>query len=166
MKEQDLRAVKRTKKPKLLKVRRRTRLRWALEYKNWTLVDWKRVIWSDGTKINRLNSNGIKYAWPKDPKIYPAEVDQEALKFGGYSAMIWGYTYWLDDGGMTRVEEKINLEQLIGILSTCLVLIIEVANKLFSIGRNSVIFRQDNGPKHTSRAAKDWIDSTGMNKIY
>ena len=131
------------KKPKLSKVHKRARLQWALEHENWTLEDWKKVIWSDETKINRLNSDGIKYAWSKSPSDYPAEVVEETLKFGGGSGMIWGCMSWLGAGGMSHVVGRMNSEQLIGILSTSLVPTIEeLANKLFSGAKNHIFFNK------------------------
>ena len=39
---------------------RKARLYWAESHKSWTLEDWKRIVWSDETKINRLGSDGRK----------------------------------------------------------------------------------------------------------
>ena len=39
------------------------RLRWANEHKDWTIDDWKRVVWSDETKINRFGSDGAQWYW-------------------------------------------------------------------------------------------------------
>ena len=111
LREQGLRAIKRVKKPKLSKVYKRARLQWALEHEIWTFEDWKRVVWSDETKINRLNSDGIKYAWSKSPSDYPAEVVEETLKFGGGSMMIWGCISWLGAGGMSPVVGRMYSEQ-------------------------------------------------------
>ena len=57
-------AVKR-KRPLLKKRHRDARLDFALAHKDWTVEDWKRVIWSDETKINRLGSDGRKWVWKK-----------------------------------------------------------------------------------------------------
>ena len=101
------------------------------------------MIWSDDTKINRLNSDGIKYAWSKSPSDYPAEVDVETLKFGGGSVMIWGCMSWLGAGGVSHVVGRMNSEQLIGILSTSLVPTIEeLANKLFSGAKTHIFFNK------------------------
>ncbi|KAG1390386.1 hypothetical protein G6F59_015223 [Rhizopus arrhizus] len=35
----------------------------AKRYQHWTIEDWRRVIWSDETKINRFNSDGRAWAW-------------------------------------------------------------------------------------------------------
>ena len=37
----------------------------AESHKDWTVEDWKRVIWSDETKINRLGSDGKKWVWKR-----------------------------------------------------------------------------------------------------
>ena len=34
----------------------------AIRHKDWTLEDWKRVVWSDDTKVNHLESDGRKWA--------------------------------------------------------------------------------------------------------
>ena len=40
-------------------------LSWANEHKNWTIEDWKKVLWSDETKINLFGSDGITRVWRK-----------------------------------------------------------------------------------------------------
>ena len=81
---------------------------------------------------------------------------EETLKFGGGCVMIWDCISWFGAGGMSRVVERMNSEQLIGILNTCLVPTVdEIASKLFSNARNNVVFQQDNNPKHTSRATNN-----------
>ena len=39
------------------------RMDFAVNHKEWTLDDWKRVVWSDETKVNCLGSDGRKWAW-------------------------------------------------------------------------------------------------------
>jgi hypothetical protein len=40
-------------------------LDWALAHQSWIIEDWKRVVWSDETKINHLGSDGRKWGWKK-----------------------------------------------------------------------------------------------------
>jgi hypothetical protein len=47
-----------------IKLRQR-RLNFALKYKDWTVEDWTRVIWSDKTKINNIGANGWIDVWEK-----------------------------------------------------------------------------------------------------
>ena len=45
-------------KPLLSERNRKKRLDWSHNYVDWTVEDWKRVIWSDKTKSNRFGSDG------------------------------------------------------------------------------------------------------------
>ena len=53
------------KKPLLSITHRKRRLAFALKYQHWTVEDWKRVIWSDETKINRIGSDVQEYVWKR-----------------------------------------------------------------------------------------------------
>ncbi|KAI1008097.1 hypothetical protein K3495_g144 [Podosphaera aphanis] len=139
---------------------RRARLKWALDHKNWTIDDWKRVIWSDETKINRINSDGIRYAWGKDHNSLSPATVEETLKFGGVNLMIWGCMYWFGVGGMSRVVGRMNSEQLMSILETCLLPTLDqIATQPDSFAASDLIFQQDNDPKHTSAVTKNWLAS-------
>ena len=56
-----MKAIVKRKRPLLLKRHIRVQLDFALAHQDWTLEDWKRVIWSDETKINCLGSDGRKW---------------------------------------------------------------------------------------------------------
>ena len=62
-----MRAVVKKKKP-LSSCHRRERMDFALRHRDWTLEDWKKVVWSDETKVNHLGSDGE--ACPGDPEIW------------------------------------------------------------------------------------------------
>ncbi|KAG0804105.1 hypothetical protein G6F20_012964 [Rhizopus arrhizus] len=66
------------------------RLAWAKKYQNWTTDDWRRVVFSDETKVNVWGSDGCKYYWsrPEDP-LKPHHIDV-TVKHGGGSLMMWG----------------------------------------------------------------------------
>ena len=38
-------------------------MEFAERHLEWTIEDWKKVIWSDETKISCLGSDGRKYVW-------------------------------------------------------------------------------------------------------
>jgi hypothetical protein len=44
----------------------RKRLAWCKAHRYWTIDDWKRMVWSDETKVNRFNSDGRTWAWVRD----------------------------------------------------------------------------------------------------
>jgi hypothetical protein len=51
------------KKPLLSAHHQKQCLDFALKYKEWTMEDWKRVVYSDEIKINRFESDGRKWMW-------------------------------------------------------------------------------------------------------
>ncbi|CAJ0747662.1 3583_t:CDS:1, partial [Entrophospora sp. SA101] len=55
------------KKPLLLKQHRIARKKFAWKYRNWTIEDWRKVIWSDESKFMIFGSDGREWCW-KDPK--------------------------------------------------------------------------------------------------
>lgn len=55
-----MKVVVKKKKPLLSTCHQKQHLDFTLKYKEWTVEDWKRVIWSNETKINRFGSDGRK----------------------------------------------------------------------------------------------------------
>jgi hypothetical protein len=60
LKKARMKAVVKAKKPLFTKRHRKERMDFALAHQDWTVEDWKRVGWSDETKINKLGSDGRK----------------------------------------------------------------------------------------------------------
>jgi transposase len=65
LKKAGMKAVVKTKRPLLSAKHRKARLDYAYAHKDWTVEDWRRVVWSDETKINRLGSDGRKWVWKR-----------------------------------------------------------------------------------------------------
>ena len=83
-----MKAVVKKKKPLLSVNCRKRRLAFALKYQHWTMEDWKRVIWSDETKINRIGSDGQEYVWKKKGEGLIAREVKGIVKFEGGSLMV------------------------------------------------------------------------------
>jgi hypothetical protein len=67
----------------LLPRHKKSRLEFAEKYKEWTFDDWKHVVFSDETKINRLGSDGRKWTWRAKGKGLSRNEVIPTLKFGG-----------------------------------------------------------------------------------
>src|SRR6266850_317289 len=89
LKKMGMKAVVKQKGPFLSRKHQQARMDFALAHQYWTLDDWKRVIWSDETKINRLGSDGRKWAWKKSRESLSGGLVEGTLKYGGGSLMIW-----------------------------------------------------------------------------
>ena len=52
--------------------------------------DWKRVWWSDETKINYLGSDGRTYVWKEAGEGLSDRMVEGTVKFGVGNLMMWG----------------------------------------------------------------------------
>jgi hypothetical protein len=154
LKEASLKAVVKKKKPLLSNRHKKRRLAFALKYQHWTVEDWKRVIWSDETKINRIGSDGQEYVWKKKGEGLTAREIKGTVKFGGGSLMVWGCIGWNGVGVLSEVEGRMDAEQYVAILEQGLLQSMEDSG----IPEGDIIFQQDNDPKHTSRRAQIWFE--------
>ena len=150
LKREGMKAVTKKKRPALTKVHKDKRLAFARAKAGWTIEDWKRVIWSDETKINRIGSDGKKWVWKKKGERLSDRLVEGTVKFGGGSLMFWGCFGWKGTGHSCRIEGKMDADLYVEIMED------ELKNSLFNWDYNvdDVIFQQDNDPKHTSKKAK------------
>ena len=61
LKEAGLQSATKKKVPMLKGSHRQRRLKFAQYHESWTVEDWKRVLWTDETKVNRIGSDGKVY---------------------------------------------------------------------------------------------------------
>ena len=133
----------------------------AIAHKDWTVEDWKRVIWSDETKINRFGSDGRKWGWKKPGESLSDRLVEGKLKFGGGSLMMWGCFCWHGVGYACIIDGRMDKELYCMILEDDLQKSIEY----YGLDRDNIIFQQDNDSKHTSGLAKQWFQDHGIDVL-
>jgi len=153
-----MKAVVKRKRPFLSKHHRRERLDFALAHQDWTVEDWKSVVWSDETKINCLGSDGRKWVWKKAGEGLSDRLVQGTLKFGGGSLMVWGCMMWDGVGFACKIDGKMDGDLYVKILDEDLRASVEFYDKSL----DDLIFQQDNDPKHTSKKAKTWFKNNDI----
>lgn len=85
-----LKAMVEQKNPALKSKDGKDWLDFAQSHQHWTVNDWKRIMWSDETKINRLGSDGRKWAWKSPGETLNDRLLEPTVKFGGGCLMLWG----------------------------------------------------------------------------
>jgi hypothetical protein len=78
------------------------------------MEDWKRIIWTDETKINRLGSDGRKWVWKEVGEPLSDRLVESTVKFGGGN--LRGCMFWEGIGYATRIEGKMDAELYCSIL--------------------------------------------------
>jgi len=100
----------------LSKHHKKERMDFAVSHKEWTLEDWKRVVWSYETKVNRLGSDGRKCVWKCMDEPLTDWLVEGTKKFGGGSIMVWGCMTWDGAGMACKIDGKIDAEPYCQIL--------------------------------------------------
>jgi transposase len=108
LKEAGLDSAEMEAKPMLSAKNIKARLAFARKHRDWTIEDWKRVIWSDETKINRFNSDGRTWYWKRDGTDVQSHHVKQTVKHGGGSLMIWGCMTWNGPGFMCKIDGKMD----------------------------------------------------------
>ena len=153
LKSSGLRSGKKIHKPLLTTRHRRARLEWAKKYKDWKEQEWRRVIWSDETKINLFVSDGKKWCWKRPGKTLEKRVIKQTVKHGGGSIMVWGCMTAEGVGFATWIKRKMDSEIYQGILADEL----QDTMSWYGLDKNDFIFQQDNYPKHTAKSTQKWL---------
>src|SRR6266487_641611 len=154
LKDTGLKAVVKKKRPFLSKKHRKERMDFALAHQYWTVEDWKKVVWSDETKINRLGSDGRKWVWKKPGEDLSNRLVQGTVKFGGGSLMVWGCMLWDGVGYACKIDGRMDGDLYVKILEEDL----QASISDYGKSAGDVIFQQDNDSKHTCQKAQDWFE--------
>lgn len=89
----NMRKTKPTRKPGLTPKMREARLKFAMEHKDWTEEDWKKVIWSDETSVVIGQRRGGYRVWRTPEEAFTSSCVRNRWK--GYSEfMFWGAFSW------------------------------------------------------------------------
>lgn len=159
LKTEDFCAVIKKKRPLLKKAHRIARLKFARYHQNWTVEDWKRVLWSDETKINRIGSDGRSYVWKKKGEGLSDRTTTPTVKHGGgNNLMVWGSMGWEGVGMLVEVEGIMDATQYCSILDHA----VEESFEKLEMKEGERIFQQDNDPKHTSKMATKWFEDNNI----
>jgi transposase len=145
-----MKAVVKKKRPFLSKKHRKQRMDFALTHQHWTVEDWKKVVWSDETKINRMGSDGRKWVWKKAGEDLSDRLVEGTKQFGGGSVMVWGCMLWDGVGYACKIDGRMDADLYVKILDEDL----QASINYFGKTAEDIIFQQDGDSKHTSGKAR------------
>ncbi len=90
---------------------KKRRIQFTQTHQNWTIEDWKNVVWSDESQFLLRHSYGRVRVWHKehesmDPSCLVSTV--QAGGGGGGSVMVWGIFFWHTLGPLVPNEHRLN----------------------------------------------------------
>jgi len=154
LEEAGMSSAEKQKKPKLSPKNIKARLSFAKTHKDWTIDDWRRVVWSDETKINRFCSDGRSWYWKRDGESQQERHVSQTVKHGGGSIKIWGCMTVQGPGYMCKIDGNMDQHLYKGILEDELQKTLE----WYRLKPDKVIFQQDNDSKHTAASVREWLN--------
>jgi len=147
-----------TEKPGLRPENMEARLAWAQRYKDWTIEDWKRVIWSDESSIwIGVNPRRRWVIRPPGERLNPQYM-KRTYKTAHVKVMVWacftgeriGPLIVCDEGGVGANEyEDILYDGLFSLLDDLL--------ESPDMAETEFIFMQDNAPCHKATAILEFL---------
>lgn len=144
------------RKPFISPKNRTGRLEFAKAHLDWTVQKWKTVLFSDESKYNLKDSDGMRRVRrPKGQRLNP-KYCIATTKYGGGNVMVWGCFSGQGIGPIHRIEGIMDRFMYTDILKDVMLPYAEEEMPL------KWRFQHDNDPKHTSQHCKTWLQQNGI----
>jgi transposase len=146
-----------TRRPLLTREHKRVRYEFALAHQDWTVDQWKQVVFSDETVITSNHLDSRHLVWTRDVDPLDPRLIVESVQGGGAKIMVWGCISWYGVHDLILLEGSVNAEGYIGVLEENL---LPIRQQYF--GRRSFIFQQDGARIHTANATMEFLNDQNI----
>jgi transposase len=148
MHEQGLKAMHMVKKPLLTREHKRKRLEFARAHRDWTVEQWKQVIFSDETLIPARSSDAHKVVWTKPTHALNPKLVIPTVQGGGVAIMVWGCISQYGFHDLILLDGTVDGAGYAKVLQDYLLPIIQQY-----FGQHPCIFQQDGASVHRTNKA-------------
>lgn len=155
--EQGLKARRTIRRPLLTREHKRRRLEFATAHADWTVEDWKRVIFSDETIITARPGNTRSFVWTKTANGLDPRLIVPTVQGGGPKIMTWACITKHGFHDMVLHEDTVNAERYIDTLREYLLPVIQTY-----FPRQRYIFQQDGASVHTAHAVTEFFETENV----
>lgn len=136
------------------------RLQWGRDHALWTLEDWKKVLFSDESRISLDGPDGGIRIWrTKDEAMHPDCMHSTSNFSRG--VMVWGCVSWLGLGPLIILDGPVTGHSYSELITTHVYPTLIAMYEDIDLG----IFQQDNAAPHTSAIATQTLEHLGIRTL-
>lgn len=152
MKEQGINRCVKVKKPYVNDDHRERRLAFAVKYRDWSVAEWEKVLWSDESPFT-LRYSPRSWVWRKPDEKWNLRCTGGTVKSTKFckKLMVWGCFAGSRVGNFYRIRGIMKSPHYHNILVRQMM---PSARRLFD---GEWYFQQDNDPKHTAGVNKQYL---------
>jgi transposase len=143
----------RRKKPFLNSKHIRARKAWSKTTRHWSAKMWQLIAFTDESRFELFKSGGSRYCRRGPNEEFQLRNLKPVVKHGGGGVTVWGMITSRGVGRLHRVEGNMDAKQYCSILQESLLGSLQDVR----LSSKTIIFQQDNDPKHTSKLATAWL---------
>ncbi len=103
--------------PLLSAKNRKRRIQFAQAHQNWTIEDWKNVVWSDESRFLLWLSDGRVRIWCKEHEIKDPSCLFSMVQAAGGGVMVWGIFSWHTLSPLVPIKHRLNATAYLSIVT-------------------------------------------------
>ena len=145
------------KKPLLSQRHRQTRLQWARERANWTVEQWRRVVFSDESPVHLVATRQRRYVRRRGGAALQLQNVRPTVHSSGGSIMIWGAIRHAGPNTLARVVGRLNAQAYIDLLRNNLL--------PMNLPNRNQLFQQDNATCHSARTTLRFLEDNHVETL-
>ncbi|CAB5330701.1 unnamed protein product [Rhizophagus irregularis] len=134
------------------------RLLWARAHENWTVENFKRVVWSDESTYTQFRTSGFGRVWRESSEEFHENCITSTVQ-KSFGQMFWGCFFWVGMGPLVPLTGRITGAIHREILANYA--IPTVKSHVKKIKKN-FFFQEDNAPVHTAKIARSFLTSSNI----
>lgn len=145
---------------KLTRAHRAARLRFAREHLEWTMDNWRTVLFTDESKVKFFSDDRRVRVWRKPGERFEDPCIRETDRFGGPSIMVWGGISLLGKTELVFLDEG-NVNAASYVQQVIQPHVIPYSQR---VGQNFILM-QDNARPHTARLTQSALSDANINVL-
>ena len=147
------------KRPKLTPKIALLRLKWAIKHKDWTVDQWRKIIWSDEASVARGKGKAREWVFGTPEQKWDKDKVMEIPNGKLFSIMVWG-AFWGSGRSDIYLLDRDFESKKHGYSATSYIKVLD--HNLAGIWEPGLLFMQDNAPIHKAKKSKLWFQEMGI----